>query len=90
MTESTSQRRVTMRDVADAAAVSRTTASQALSGKGRVAPETQRLVRRIAQELKFSPSPSAMALRTGRTRMIALANSTPVGDARGNGTSTTS
>ena len=67
-------KRATMNDIAIAAGVSRTTVSHALSGAGRVAPETRERIRRIADEMGFTPSARALALRTGRSGVLAIVN----------------
>lgn len=61
-----------MQDIADALGISRATVSNALRGKGRLSPETARLVRDKAAELNFVPSGVALALRTGRSAVIGL------------------
>jgi DNA-binding LacI/PurR family transcriptional regulator len=65
-------RRATLRDVAAAAGVSRTTASDALNGKGRVEPSTRLRVEETAQRLGYKSNPSARGLRSGRTGIVAL------------------
>lgn len=67
-------KQATMNDIAIAAGVSRTTVSHALSGGGRVAPETRERVRRIADEMGFTPSARALALKTGRSGVLAIVN----------------
>jgi DNA-binding LacI/PurR family transcriptional regulator len=64
--------RVTLRDVAAAAGVSRTTASDALNGKGRVEPATRARVEETAQRLGYQSNPNARVLRSGRTGILAL------------------
>lgn len=83
MSDEVRPRRVTMNDVAAAVGISRTTASHALSGQGRVSAETVTRVRQVAEEMGYSPSPRALALRTGRTRTIAVVSSLPVADIAG-------
>lgn len=68
-------RRPTIADVAAAAGVSRTTVSHALSGSGRVDPETRERVRATAEAVGYRPSPRAQALRSGRSRVLAVASS---------------
>jgi transcriptional regulator with XRE-family HTH domain len=51
---------VSMRDVAEAAGVSKSTVSKVLSGKGsalRISPAMQRHVRSIASQLDYVPGP---------------------------------
>ncbi|MFJ3670489.1 LacI family DNA-binding transcriptional regulator [Streptomyces sp. NPDC090106] len=62
----------TIADVAREAAVSKTTASDALRGHGRVAEPTRRLVLEAAERLGYAPNRSARSLRTLMTETIAL------------------
>jgi DNA-binding LacI/PurR family transcriptional regulator len=71
------RRRVGIKDVAEAAGVSITTVSHALSGKGRLTDETRERVRRIASDLGYTPHPVAQSLASGRTGMIATVVSLP-------------
>lgn len=66
------RRRPTISDVARAAAVSVTTVSDAMSGKGRVDPGTRDRVRAAAVTLGWAPRRAAQALRSGRTGTVAL------------------
>lgn len=61
---------VRIEDVARAAAVSITTVSHALSGRGQVAASTRDRVRRIADELGYSPNRFASALRGRRSHIL--------------------
>ncbi|WP_067226519.1 LacI family DNA-binding transcriptional regulator [Streptomyces sp. NBRC 109706] len=63
---------VTLKDVARAANVSPSTASQALSGTGRMTDATRRAVARAAEELNYRPNAVAQGLRTGSVRSIGL------------------
>ncbi|MFD0994472.1 LacI family transcriptional regulator [Pseudoclavibacter chungangensis] len=65
-------RRPTLRDVARAAGISSAQASMALNGTGRVSAATAARVKEIAQELGYSPNPTARALRTGNTATFGL------------------
>lgn len=69
-------KRVTMQDIADAANVHLMTVSNALSGRRTVAAETRERVRQIARELNYVPNPTARALATGRTGLIAVMSGT--------------
>jgi len=64
--------RATLADVAREAAVSPTTASHALSGKGRVDARTRAHVQKIAQQLNYVPSRAARSLALGRPDTIGL------------------
>jgi len=59
-----------IKDIARAAGVSTAAVSYALSGNGRVSPETQEMVRRIAGEIGFIRDDSAARLRTGRSNLL--------------------
>ncbi|MEU0949260.1 LacI family DNA-binding transcriptional regulator [Streptomyces canus] len=62
----------TLADVARAAGVSKTTASDALRGHGRVSDATRRAVLDTARRLGYTPNRSARSLRTSVTDTIAL------------------
>ncbi|KPI02799.1 transcriptional regulator, LacI family [Actinobacteria bacterium OK074] len=62
----------TIADVARVAAVSKTTASDALRGHGRVAGATRQAVLDAAEHLGYAPNRSARSLRTSVTDTIAL------------------
>src|SRR3954469_5008529 len=67
--------RATMRDVAERAGTSRTTAHYVLTGRDRemrIAEETRRRVLRAANELRYRPNLMARGLRTNVTRTVAL------------------
>jgi DNA-binding LacI/PurR family transcriptional regulator len=59
-------------EIARRAGVSRSTVSYALSGKRAVAPETQRRVQAVIDELDYRPNAAARALKEGRTRTLGL------------------
>lgn len=65
-------RPVTLADVAARAGVSRSTASEALGGRGRMAEKTREAVREAAQDLGYRPNALARGLRTGKTFSIGL------------------
>ncbi|WP_201439903.1 LacI family DNA-binding transcriptional regulator [Saccharothrix sp. 6-C] len=66
-------RRVTLRDIADAAGVSIMTVSNVVNdNRARVSPETIDRVRRIAAELGYVPSASARSLAARSSRLIGL------------------
>lgn len=68
------KRSVTSIDVARKAGVSQSTVSLVFAGKaeGRVSPQTQQEVLRIAQELGYRPNTIARTLRLGHTNIIAF------------------
>jgi LacI family transcriptional regulator len=59
-------------DVAQAAGVSRATASRALSGYGRVSRTTVEKVKEAAKQLEYRPNTIARSMRSGRTKTIGL------------------
>lgn len=69
--------KIGIKDVAEAAGVSITTVSHALSGKGRLPEATRERVRAVAQQLGYTPDPAARSLASGRTRLIAAVVSVP-------------
>ena len=66
--------RATLRDVAEKAGVSRTTASFVLSGRRdmRISADAERRVRQAARELNYRPSLLARSLRTNLSQTIGL------------------
>ncbi|MGX2992748.1 LacI family DNA-binding transcriptional regulator [Streptomyces sp. JNUCC 64] len=62
----------TIADVARVAEVSRTTASDALSGRGRVSDATREVVVAAARSLGYAPNRTARSLRTSVTETIGL------------------
>jgi len=65
-------RRATIRDVADAAEVSRSTASRALTGRGYVAPVVRERVRKAARELGYVPDAMARHLRQQASQSVGV------------------
>lgn len=65
-------RPVTLSDVAQAAGVSLSTASKALSGTDRISPKTQELVRNTASRLGFRPNALARSFARGRSQTIGV------------------
>ncbi len=65
-------RRATIRDVAEAATVSRSTASRALTGRGYVAPPVRDRVRKAARDLGYIPDAIARNLRQQASRSVGL------------------
>lgn len=66
-----SARGATSRDVAALAGVAQSTVSLVINGGG-VAPETRRRVEEAMRKLSYQPNAGARALRTARSRVIAL------------------
>lgn len=73
------RKRVGIVDVAHAAGVSRTTASDALNGTGRVDERTRAKVRNVARRLGYTANRNAQMLRGGRSGTLALLNTLPGG-----------
>ncbi|HLV81516.1 MAG TPA: LacI family DNA-binding transcriptional regulator [Chthonomonadaceae bacterium] len=71
-------KRVRMVDVAQAAGVSRTTASLVLNGRAKtIAAATRQRVLQTAQQMGYFRHATALALRTGRTRRIGIVLNEP-------------
>ncbi|WP_176086357.1 LacI family DNA-binding transcriptional regulator [Martelella sp. HB161492] len=66
------RRSASLSEIAARLQISTATASNALSGKGRVSAELAARVRAVADEIGYVPSSSARALRTGQTGVIGL------------------
>lgn len=66
-------RQWTMQDIAKAAGVSVTTVSHTLSGKRAVRPETAARVMRIVEDCGYVPDSAGRRLKSGRSRILALA-----------------
>lgn len=69
-------KQVTLQDVARAAGVNMTTASDALKGTGRVSQKTREKVQRVAAEQNYIPNFAARALATGRTKTVVMTGGT--------------
>lgn len=63
---------VTLREVAAQSGVSVATASQALSGRGRMTDETRERVRQVSEQLGYVPNALGRGLRTGRTHALGV------------------
>jgi LacI family transcriptional regulator len=70
--ESSLNGRATIKDVAEAAGVSRSTASRALSGRGYVAPVVRERVRKAARGLGYVPDAMARHLRQQASQSIGV------------------
>lgn len=64
--------KVTIKDVAERAGVSRTTVSHALNGKGNLSATTIERVRAVATELGYQPNVVARGLRQARLGVLSL------------------
>ncbi|MCP2163766.1 LacI family DNA-binding transcriptional regulator [Goodfellowiella coeruleoviolacea] len=65
-------RRVTAKDVAQAARVSRTAVSFAFNDPARISQQTRQRILRVAEELGYVPNPIARALVRGSTRSLGV------------------
>lgn len=70
---------VTISEVAALAGVAISTASKALNGRGQLRAETRRRVLAAAEQLAFQPNALARGLLSGRSYMVGLLTSDPVG-----------
>lgn len=66
------RKRVTIKDVAEAAGVSRQTVSRAMNNRGEISPETRARVLHIAEEMGYRPSSIARSLAMRRTGTLGL------------------
>lgn len=69
---------VTLADVAEAAGVSRSTASRALNDSPRISEATKQRIRAIAERIGFAPNAQARALAVGRAETIAMLVTEPL------------
>lgn len=67
----------TMQDVADKAGVSLSTVSYALSGSRPISEQTRKRVQRAMRDLGYAPNEMARALKSRRSRMLALLMADP-------------
>lgn len=63
---------VSLKDIADRCGVSRQAVSNALTGSGRLKPETRRTIQQVAHELGYRPNTIARTMRTGRFGSLAM------------------
>ena len=71
--EKTAKRRVTLRDVAQAAGVSLKTASNVINGSGRMTDETRTKVETVIKDLGYRVNVAARNLNRDHTGFITLA-----------------
>jgi len=64
------ERRITIRDIADAAGVHFTTVARALRDHPRISADTCRKIKSIAEQLGYRPDPMMSALTAYRTRLM--------------------
>ena len=60
---------VSIKDIAEKAGVSRGTVDRVLHGRGRVAPDTQKLILSLAEEMGYEPSAAGMALAAHKKKI---------------------
>ena len=70
----------TLAEVAEAAGVSRSTASRALNDSPRISEETKKRVRAAAKKVNFVPNARGRALAVGRTEIIAVLVTEPLSE----------
>ncbi len=70
----------TLAEVAEAAGVSRSTASRALNDSPRISEETKKRVRAAAKKVNFVPNARGRALAVGRTEIIAVLLTEPLNE----------
>ncbi|ACL71047.1 LacI family DNA-binding transcriptional regulator [Halothermothrix orenii] len=63
---------VTIKDIARAAGVSKTTVSRALNNKGRISPETREKILKIAAKMNYRHNKIATSLRSNKSMVIGL------------------
>ena len=61
---------VTIKKIAELCGVSRGTVDRVLNGRGRVKPETEEIVRRMAEQLGYQPNPAGKALAARKHRPV--------------------
>ena len=65
-------KRVTVRDIADAAGVSIATVSYVLNGRGAISEGTKHRIHKVIKKLGYRQNQAARAMKTGRTAIIGL------------------
>ena len=70
---------VTLKDIARACGVSRSTVSKAMNGYGDVSPETAEQIRKKAEEMGYLPNLAARSLKTNRTYSLGILFSDQLG-----------
>ena len=61
---------VTIKKIAELCGVSRGTVDRVLNGRGKVKPETEAAVRKMAAELGYQPNPAGKALAARKHRPV--------------------
>lgn len=72
LSDSASNQRVTISDVADALSLTKSTVSRALNGYPDISEATQMRVKKMAERMNYQPLSHAQAIKTGRTRSLGL------------------
>ena len=67
-----SEKRPTLRTIAEQSGFAVATVSRALSNAPDIGAETKKVVRRIANEIGYTPNRAGLLLRTGKTRVISI------------------
>ena len=60
---------VTLQQIAEAAGVSRGTVDRALNNRGRIRPEVEERIKRIAREMGYQPSRAGRALAMAKRKI---------------------
>ena len=60
---------VTLQQIAEAAGVSRGTVDRALNNRGRIRPEVEEKIKKIAQEMGYQPSRAGRALAMAKRKI---------------------
>lgn len=68
----TNKQNLTIDDIARELGVSKTTVSRAISGKGRISPETRKRVQEYIEQCNYRPSAAAKGLAESKTYNLAL------------------
>lgn len=71
-------KRVTIKDIANAAGVTPQAVSRALRGENDISESTKQKVRKIADRLNYVKNSAASSLRSGGTKMIAVVYDNPI------------
>lgn len=64
--------KLTIQQIADQLGISKTTVHRALSGTGRISPETKKKVQELAESMGYTPNSVAQSLRSKHTMTVGL------------------